>query len=219
VWRVARDVAAIAPELVNDPSQTTWDVLVDDKLTELELVPKRAEDPRFAWRVADVPASSHPTVAAALALIGEARDTDRVWDPFAGSAAELVERARLGPYRSLLATDISDEALAAAKLNLDAAKLTATLVRGDARTYAAGPVDLIITNPPLGSRVRLDAVSLLIEALPSFVKQLAPGGRIVWITPATRKTGTVAEGLGLKRSRWMPVDLGGVRGQLERWDR
>ena len=218
VWRVARDVAALAPELVNDPSQTSWDVLVDDQLTALELVPRRAEDPRFAWRVADVPASSHPTVAAALALIGEAHATDRVWDPFAGSAAELVERARLGPYRSLLATDISDEALVAAKQNLDAAKLTASLTRADARTHAAGPVDLIITNPPLGSRVRLDAVSLLIEALPNFVKQLAPGGRIVWITPATRKTGAVAETLGLRRSRWMAVDLGGVRGQLERWD-
>jgi hypothetical protein len=219
VWRVARDVAAAAPELVNDPSQTTWDVLVDDELTALELVPRRAVDPRFAWRIADVPASSHPTVAAALAFVGEARATDRVWDPFAGSAAELVERARLGPYRSLLATDISDEALAAARKNLDAAQLTAALLRADARTHAGGPFDLIITNPPLGSRVRLDAVALLVEALPNFYAQLAPGGRIVWITPATRKTGAVAEKLGLKRTRWMPVDLGGVRGQLERWDR
>ncbi|MDB4954569.1 MAG: putative N6-adenine-specific methylase containing domain protein, partial [Myxococcales bacterium] len=219
VWRVARDVAAIAPELVNDPSQTTWDVLVDDKLASLELVPRRAADPRFAWRVADVPASSHPTVAAALAFVGEARATDRVWDPFAGSAAELVERALLGPYRSLVGTDLSEDALAAARKNLDAAKLTATLTRADARTHAAGPVDLIITNPPLGSRVRLDAVTLLVDSLPNFVKQLAPGGRIVWITPATRKTAAVAEALGLKRTRWMPVDLGGVRGQLERWDR
>ena len=52
VWQVARDVAARAPELVNDPTDTTWDVLVDD--AALELVPRRADDPRFAWRVAEV---------------------------------------------------------------------------------------------------------------------------------------------------------------------
>ena len=109
VWQIAKDVAAAAPELVNDPTQTTWDVLVDDGV--LELVPRRADDPRFAWRVAEVPAASHPTVAAALAFVAGARPGERVWDPFVGSGAELVERARLGPC-TLLGTDISDDALA-----------------------------------------------------------------------------------------------------------
>src|SRR5262249_31555421 len=67
VWQVARDVARRAPELVNDPTATTWDVLVDDGV--LELQPRRAVDPRFAYRVAEVPAASHPTVAAALARV------------------------------------------------------------------------------------------------------------------------------------------------------
>jgi hypothetical protein len=42
---------------------------------------------------------------------------------------------------------------------------------------------------------------------------------LVWITPAPRKTGPVAERLGLRRTRTYAVDLGGVRGQLERWER
>jgi len=218
VWSAAREVALAAPELVNDPAQTTWDVEVDDA-GALELVPRRADDPRFAWRVADVPAASQPSVAAALAFVAQARASDRVWDPFVGAGGELVERARLGPYRSLAGSDLSEAALVAARANLAAAGVTAELALADARTHAPGPVDLVITNPPLGSRVAVDAARLLVEALPSFARQLAPGGRLVWITPAPRKTSPIAEQLGLRRTRALAVDLGGVRGQLERWDR
>ena len=219
VWRVARDVGAAAPELVNDPTATTWEVQVDDAATELLLVPRRIEDPRFAWRVAEVPAASHPTVAAALAWVADVRPEDRVWDPFCGSGAELIERARRGPCRSLLGTDLDQSALAAARKNLAAAGVRAELALADARTHVlAGLVDLVITNPPLGSRVRLDAAALLVDALPHLARQLAPGGRLVWITPAPRKTSPIAELLKLRRVRSLSVDLGGVRGRLERWD-
>ena len=219
VWRVARDVTAAAPELVNDPAATTWEVLVDDDAWTLELVPRRIADPRFAWRVAEVPAASHPSVAAALAFVAEARPTDRVWDPFCGSAVELVERARRGAYRSLLGSDLDPAALEAARTNLASAEVAAELVIADARTHAPGPVDLILSNPPLGSRMQVDAGALLVAALPNLVRALAPHGRLVWITPARRKTTPVLEQLGLRLACALPVDLGGVRGQLERWDR
>lgn len=221
VWRVARDVTAAAPELLNDPTATTWDVHVDEDSRALELVPRRAADPRFAWRVADVPASSHPTVAAALAAVAGARAGDRVWDPFCGAGAELIERARLvgPPPRALIGSDVDDGALAAARANIDAAGVVATLVHGDARAHDPGAIDLIITNPPLGSRVRVDAAGLLVAALPNLARRLVPGGRLVWITPATRQTAPVAARLGLTCSLHVSVDLGGVRGTLERWDR
>lgn len=221
VWNVAKQVTARAPELVNDPTHTTWDVLApgSGEDSALELAPRRLEDPRFAWRVAEIPAASHPTVAAALAYVGESRHGDRVWDPFVGSAAELIERTRLGTYASLVGTDIDDAALAAARANLAAARVEARLVKADARTFDPGDVDLILTNPPLGSRVQLDAAALLVAALPSFARALAPGGRLVWITPAQKKTTKIAESLGLRRTRSLAVDLGGVRGHLERWER
>ena len=219
VWRVARDVTAAAPELINDPSATTWDFLVGEDLRSLELVPRRLADPRFAWRVAEIPAASHPTVAAALAWVAEARPGDRVWDPFCGAGAELVERARRGPYRALHGSDLDPAALEAARANLAAAGVTAELALADARVHDPGTVDLIVTNPPLGSRVQLDAAALLAGALPHLAGRLAPGGRLVWITPAPRRTSPVAERLGLRRARSLAVDLGGVRGQLERWDR
>jgi predicted RNA methylase len=238
VWRVARAVATAAPALLNDPTATTWDIVVDEP-PALELVPRRAADPRFAWRVADVPASSHPTVAAALARVGGARDGDRVWDPFCGAGAELVERARLGPFAALYGGDSDADALAAARRNLDAAGLPATLAVADARdpagppgsaspglpTYPAteeasrGTIELVITNPPLGGRIRGDAAKLLVEALPAIVGRLANHGRLAWITPAPRRTGPALERLGLRRTFAARVDLGGVVGALERWER
>ena len=77
----------------------------------------------------------------------------------------------------------------------------------------------MISNPPLGSRVQVDAGQLLVEALPNFVRRLATGGRFVWITPQHKKTTPVAERLGLHLAKRYAVDLGGVRGHLERWDR
>jgi 23S rRNA G2445 N2-methylase RlmL len=145
-----------------------------------------------------------------------------VWDPFCGSGVELIERARRGPLRSLLGTDLDATALDAARTNLAAAGIAAELAIADARDHAPGPpasIDLILTNPPLGSRVQLDAAALLTAALPNLARALAPGGRLVWITPAPRRTTPVAEQLGLVRRRGLAVDLGGVRGQLERWDR
>lgn len=219
VWRVAQEVTAMAPDLINDPTATTWDVMADPDARTLSLVPRRIDDPRFAYRVAEVPAASTGSVAAALVWAADAHGGDRVWDPFCGSGVELVERARRGAVRSLLGTDIDPEALAAARTNLAAAGVTADLAIADARTHAPGPVDLIVTNPPLGSRVHVDAGALLVEALPNLVKALAPRGRIVWITPAHRKTTPAALALGLELGRSLPVDLGGVRGRLERWNK
>ncbi|MFT3692473.1 MAG: methyltransferase [Kofleriaceae bacterium] len=214
VWRVARDVAAQASELVNDPADTTWDVrVVDDGL---ELGPRRMDDPRFAYRVADVPAASHPTVAAALARLAQPTGLERVWDPFCGSGLELIECARLAPEVRLSGTDLDAKALDAARAN--AAGLTIDLQKIDSRDVGgAGDLDLVITNPPLGSRVQVAAAPLLKAILPVIARRLVKKGRLVWITPAPRETAPVAEQLGLVQMHRSPIDLGGVRGQLERW--
>ncbi|HSN30194.1 MAG TPA: hypothetical protein VLT45_28095, partial [Kofleriaceae bacterium] len=87
------------------------------------------------------------------------------------------------------------------------------------RSHAPQPVDLILTNPPLGSRVQVDAAGLLVAALPGFARALAPNGRLVWITPVAKQTNAAAERLGLRLARDLAVDLGGVRGRLQRWER
>lgn len=242
VWTVAKEVTRRAPMLINDPTQTTWDVRVDDDEGVLELVPRRADDPRYAYRVAEVPAASHPSVAAAVVWLAGIERGERVWDPFCGSGLELAEAALRGAG-TVIGSDLDDEALAAARANLDALaggvatgaargdagaarsdgasanRANVVLEHGDARRYVPGAVDAIITNPPLGSRVHVDAGALLAEALPHFARQLRPGGRLVWITPQWRRTTPAAEAQGLVLVRSLFVDLGGVRGRLERWDR
>src|SRR5205823_12588543 len=87
----------------------------------VELWPRGILDPRFAYRKHTLAASSHPTIAAALARAGGVRADDVVWDPFVGSAMELIERARLGPYGALYGTDTDAGALARARDNVGAA--------------------------------------------------------------------------------------------------
>jgi hypothetical protein len=96
--------------------------------------------------------------------------------------------------------------------------VTAALSLGDARSFAPGVVTLVITNPPLGRRLRGDAPALLEEVAAHVARVLAPGGRLVWITPVPRRTSAVLERGGLVLASRRAVDLGGFDASLERWD-
>lgn len=212
--KVVEAVAAVTDVLVNDPHASTWEVAVDDGT--LDVWPKGLPDPRFTYRVADVPASSHPTIAAALARVAGVRDDDVVWDPFVGAGAELAERARLGPYRALFGSDLDPRALDAARQNL--AHLSVELVQGDARRVRP-PVrpSLVITNPPMGRRVKeAEGVTRLLSDVLSNVKQaLVPGGRMVWLCPLFEDGARMARAFGFTVERRGPVDLGGFSAELQ----
>ncbi|HVV83080.1 MAG TPA: methyltransferase, partial [Kofleriaceae bacterium] len=219
-WDVAGAVAERAPALRNRPRATTWDVVVTGGDRWLELRPRRLDDHRFDWRVADVPAASHPTVAAALVRVAGARDGEQVWDPFVGSGAELCERGRLGPC-TLRGSDLDARALAAARANLTAAGLVdrAVLVEGDALQVALPRIDLVITNPPMGRRLRGDVAPLLSGLAIRLPSVLARGGRLVWLNPRTAVTTPILGRGGLTLTYARDVELGGYEARLERWDR
>ncbi len=121
VYRIAAAAAVLEPSLVNDPTGAPWEVVLRETETSIaaEWVPA-LEDPRFAYRQKDVPAASHPTIAAALAFLAGVEPGDVVWDPFVGSGLELCERALRGPYARLVGTDTEAAALDAARANLGA---------------------------------------------------------------------------------------------------
>ena len=48
---------------------------------------------------------------------------------------------------------------------------------------------------------------------------LGPGGRVVWLSPFPDRTAACARRLGLKVSRFDPVDLGGFPAELQRFER
>ncbi len=224
-WDTARLIAERDPELVNDPTSSLWELVVETerRFVDVAIAPRALEDPRFAWRLEDVPAASHPTIAAALARVAGVRPDDIVWDPFVGAGAELVERALLGPYRSLEGTDTDAPALAHARRNLDAAHVSgARLQRVDALVHRPGSgsaVSLVITNPPMGRRA--SRVPGLMDDLDRFVEHvstlLAPGGRLVWLAPWPDRTRRVAEDAGLKLDWARSVDMGGFDAEMQRW--
>ncbi len=224
-WALAAAVSRALPWFPNDPTQSPWELVIDDargpRDARFELRPRGLEDPRFAYRVDDVPAASHPTIAAALARVSGASPDDIVWDPFAGSGLELIERGLLAPYRRLIGSDLDDDALTVARRNLEAAGVTKfELRRADARRYQPGrnQVTSIITNPPMGRRVaRGDIGPLLDEFLVHAAGLLAPGGRLTWLSPLPKRTRRVCEAEGLTLERASQVDMGGFTVELQRW--
>src|SRR5262249_41154620 len=129
VWRIAAAVHRLAPELLNDPKASPFQLEIFDRrpglkndAPSLELVPPLI-DPRFSYHQKDVPAASHPPVAAALSFLAEIGADDVVWDPFTGSGSELIEVALRTPCRRILGTDLDAAALAVARHNIEVAAL------------------------------------------------------------------------------------------------
>lgn len=223
VYEIAAAAAALEPALVNDPADSVWQVTVREVKGNIAVEWSPAlDDPRFAYRTGDVPAASHPSIAAALAFLAGAVDADVVWDPFVGSGLELCERALRGPYARLLGSDVEAAALEVARVNLKAcgAKKFELRVHDAERGAPAGlRPTLIITNPPMGRRLHRsgDLRAFLGRFVRSVGSALAPGGRFVWVSPFPAETRAVAEGAGLFPRRSHVIDMGGFDAEIQVW--
>jgi len=224
-WEAATAIRRRAPELVNDPTESLWELQLTlqegaaGQVVTAALAPRGLDDPRFAWRRADVPAASHPTIAAALARVAAVREDDVVLDPFVGSGAELIERALLGAYRELHGTDNDRRALAAARENADAAGIPVSLEHGDALGAAPPGVTLVITNPPMGRRAsRTPGTDAMLDRFVARAAEaLAPGGRLVWIAPWPQRSRVAATQAGLTLDWSHSIDMGGFDAEMQRW--
>lgn len=219
---LTRDIAQILSErhpwLVNDPVERDFEVHLDlNRMTLRARVAPRVEDTRFAWRVADVPASSHPTVAATLVYLSQPRANDVVWDPFMGAGLELVERAKHSAYTRLIGSDIDADAIAAARANFASAGVSVEVHQGDATTLRLPPLNVILCNPPLGWRVHEEesVKALMWKFLPHAARLLKRGGRLVWTTRFAEYTDGVARQAGFDVQRSFEVDLGGLKAHMQ----
>jgi len=222
-FEVARRVARVRPELVNDPTETLWEIVVAEEAgnVDVEIWPRGLPDDRFRYRIGDVPGASHPTIAAALAFVAARsgiRDDEVVWDPFVGSGTELIERAMLGPYSRLLGSDVSQDAITIARRNLDIASVRAELMLADARSVRPKvPPTLVLTNPPMGRRVlsRDELVPLYETFLRHAAEVVADDARLVWISPLFDRSITLAEAVGFRTKLRKRVDMGGFSGEIQ----
>ena len=123
----------------------------------------------------------------------------------------------------LFGTDLSPEAVAVARANLDAAKkarVHARILALDFRDHAQlpgfkeGQVSLIITNPPMGRRVRIaDMQGLFADLFTAAARVLKPGGRLVFANPLKLEPRDPTLKLEFRET----VDMGGFDVRLERY--
>jgi len=230
---LANRAYALRPDILNDPRSAPWsmDVVPTGDGISVELRPKLTPDPRFTYREEDIRTASHPPLAASMARLDEpsARQArlagsvkhEIVWDPFCGSGSELIERALLGGVQSIYGTDLSPDAIAISRANFAAAqvkgvraKFTCCDFRDYAQVEGLGPrsVTLLITNPPMGRRIRVPNLrGLLGDLFAVAAAVLKPGGRLIFANPLRLEP--LDPSLKLKYRR--VVDLGGFDCRLE----
>lgn len=225
--RVAERAYALAPSVLNDPKSAAWtvDVIASSLGAEVELRPRVSPDPRMHYRKAAVDAASHPPLAACLARATLGSEAEVVWDPFCGSGLELVERAMLGGVRRVIGTDIDPDAMALARANFEAAAVEGVVgdfLACDFREaprragLGRGSVSLVISNPPLGRRVRVPNLhGLFADLFKASADVLRPGGLLVFVNPLRREP----ESLPLRLVHRRTVDLGGYDCRLEAYRR
>ena len=150
---------------------------------------------RRGYRQAVAKAPMRETLAAAMLAAARYDASQPLVDPFCGSGTLLIERLLAGPAAAAVGIDHDDDALAAARDNLEAAGLTrrAALVRADAlhpSSWATGPgadvrpADLILADPPWGTLhgSHSGAAALHSGLLRAVHEVAADGARLVVLT-------------------------------------
>jgi 23S rRNA G2445 N2-methylase RlmL len=165
-----------------------WATLFRDEL----LLAIRLSDERTRhrdYKVAHLPGSLRPSVAAALAVLSHPAPEDVVLDPFCGAGTILIERAQLGRYRLLIGSDCDGGALSAARENIGPRYKPLELHRWDAASLPLPDhsVDRIISNLPWGIRhgSHEENRRLYPRFLQEFRRLITPGGMIVILTGET----------------------------------
>jgi ribosomal protein L3 glutamine methyltransferase len=161
------DLDGVAERAVTDAQRQAVEALVDERLATRRPAAYLTGE---AW-LQGVPFTVDERVIVPRSLIAEviadgmidawlSDRTERVLDLCTGNGSLAVLAALAWPEVSVDATDLSAEALAVARLNVERHALAhrITLRQGDGMAAAAGAYDLILCNPPYVNRESMAAL-------------------------------------------------------------
>jgi SAM-dependent methyltransferase len=190
-----------------------WATLLDNEL----ILALRLSDDRLRqrdYKVAHIPGSLRPAVAAALGLLFDPQADDVVLDPFCGAGTVLIERAHLGRYTKLIGGDLDDQALDAARANIGPRYQPLELHRWDAVAIPLPDhsVNCILTNLPWGVKHGTHAENrrLYPRLFTEFARLVRPDGKIVMLTGETRLMSELRRGAPLRIERMIRVSILGA---------
>lgn len=160
---------------------------------------------RRAYKVESMPGSLKAPVAYCLCALAQLQPDDRVLDPMCGAGTILIEAADLAHSGALIGADIQQQALAAARQNIQAsgheprpiqpnslapeqrsAGLRFYLYQGDARTpqLPRASISAVVSNPPWDLQVSTngDTAAFYTAMLAHIAYVLAPQGRALLLS-------------------------------------
>jgi tRNA G10 N-methylase Trm11 len=185
--RLARLIAA-ETGWSNNPSNYSLDIRVA-RINSSEYVlwrDVRWIEPRRSEPRAVLPASIHPTVAAALCMAGGIVSADVFCDPCCGAGTIIAERLGYGPAKEVFGFDISKEAVRLSQQNLSRFSSAVKIRMADMRSLPLenNSVTIIVANLPFGIRVgdRGQNRNLYRDFLKEAYRVLTPKGRLIAYT-------------------------------------
>lgn len=150
---LARELKARGAAVVDEAERLMHLFCIDDAY--YFCVPHRSADEAAlrARRVAEREGSLPPTIAAAMAFLGNAKDADAILDPVCGTGTLLAEAHAYAPQARLWGFDLDRQAVAAARRNL-AHLPHLELKAGDGRATGLpdGSITLFLANLPFGKQ-------------------------------------------------------------------
>jgi 23S rRNA G2445 N2-methylase RlmL len=203
--------------VTEDADVEFWATLIDSEL----ILAIRLSDEQMRqrdYKVAHIPGSLRPSVAAALGILSRPDPDDVVLDPFCGAGTVLIERAHLGRYQLLIGSDTDSSALDAARENIGPRYKPIELHTWDAAAIPLpdNSVSRIVTNLPWGLKhgSHADNRRLYPRVFREFARLIRPGGVCVMLTGETRLTGEVLRANPLRLEQTIRVSILGVRAAI-----